>query len=356
MEQKPCVSVIIPVYNSEKTLKRTLDSVLGQTINNIEVIIIDDGSSDGSREIINNFKKKDSRVKIIFQKNSGVSSARNRGIEIAEGKYIVFVDSDDYIDKNMIKIMYSSAYEDNFDVACCGMIMESVYGNIKILPTNEKLIIKSEYDKFKNIYLFAYIEANRKGFAECWNKMYKMELIKDKNIRFSTRKVYGEDYEFNLKVFTSASSAIILPNALYFYNRINNESSTKKYMNNMLDISIEGYKTKTRYAEIWGIKDKKYINKINWQFFLTIKACVNNEARGNKKLSVMERKNNIDKIKKNSVVKNTINQLIESDMSRIKKFKIYIFKYLSANNLLYISLLRNACMNIIKRSLRLVNK
>lgn len=356
LEENVCVSVIIPVYNSQRTLERTLNSVLGQTIKNIEVIIVDDGSRDKSREIINRFKNKDNRIKLISQKNLGVSSARNKGIEIARGEYIAFVDSDDYIDINMIGIMYNTAIQFNSDVVCIGMIMESVYGNVEILPSTERLLINSEEEKIKKIYIEAYIDGNRKGFSECCNKLYKKEVLKNNNIVFNEKKTYGEDYEFNLCVFTNVLNIIILPCALYFYNRKNDDSSTRKYMDNMLSTSINGYKTKIEYCDRWNLSTINNINKINWQFFLTIKACISNEARGNGKTSIKERKKYINEIKQNSVVKNSVNQLINSNMTIGRKIQVYVFIHLHSYSLLYLYLFKEIAIKGIKSILKVINK
>ena len=115
------VSVIVPVYNVEKYLKKCVDSILSQSYQNIEVILINDGSLDGSGEICEAYAKKDERIKYITQNNSGLGKTRNRGIEEASGKYLLFVDSDDYIENTMIEKLYHNITESHADVASCGI-------------------------------------------------------------------------------------------------------------------------------------------------------------------------------------------------------------------------------------------
>ena len=106
MSDNDLISIIIPIYNVEKYMEKCLNSVVNQTYNNIEIILIDDGSKDKSREICDNYAKKDNRIKVVHKENNGVSSARNTGIDMSKGKYITFIDSDDYIDTDYIETLY----------------------------------------------------------------------------------------------------------------------------------------------------------------------------------------------------------------------------------------------------------
>lgn len=117
--ERPKVSVIIPVYNAENYLKECLDSILKQTLQEIEVICVNDGSSDGSLSILNEYVKEDSRLKIISQENQGAGSARNNGLKYAKGLFVIFLDCDDIFEHNMLEIMYSKAILLNLDVCVC---------------------------------------------------------------------------------------------------------------------------------------------------------------------------------------------------------------------------------------------
>ena len=117
------ISIIIPVYNIEKYLSKCLESIAIQSYQNLEILLIDDGSSDRSPEICDAYKKKDKRFCVIHKENGGLSSARNAGIEIASGKYLLFVDGDDYIDKDMVKILYKRIKQDKSDMAFCNYLV-----------------------------------------------------------------------------------------------------------------------------------------------------------------------------------------------------------------------------------------
>ena len=115
----PQISVIVPIYNVEKYLAKCIDSIINQTLTNIEIILVNDGSTDNSRKIIDKYDKKDSRIKVIHKKNGGQGSARNAGLDIAKGEYIGFVDSDDWIDSNMYENLYNAAISNNADIVVC---------------------------------------------------------------------------------------------------------------------------------------------------------------------------------------------------------------------------------------------
>ena len=118
------LSIIIPVYNTEKYLHRCVDSVLQQNMSDYELILVDDGSTDGSGKICDEYKEKDSRVKVIHTQNQGVSKARNTGLELSSGEYIGFVDADDYIDADMYEKLIEASIDSNADVCCCGYLQE----------------------------------------------------------------------------------------------------------------------------------------------------------------------------------------------------------------------------------------
>ena len=119
------ISIIVPIYNSENYIKKCLDSILAQTYSNLEVILIDDGSTDNSYNICKDYQKKDNRIVLLQQKNAGVSRARNHGLEVAKGEYIGFVDSDDYIEPEMYEILLNSIIESNSKIAICNYYYEN---------------------------------------------------------------------------------------------------------------------------------------------------------------------------------------------------------------------------------------
>lgn len=209
----PVVSVLIPVYNVEDYLEKCLDSVICQTLNNIEIICVDDGSTDGSAEILKEYKKKDKRIKIITKENGGLPSARNAGLEAARGKYIGFVDSDDFIEPNMYEIMVDNAKLHDSDVVICGanIFPESpradqwLYDTLSPWPRH--------YEKFDPDILFKTVDTS----PFLWRTIVSKRLIDSQNFRLDEDVILGEDKAFQCKVYPYAKGITVIPDKLYNY-------------------------------------------------------------------------------------------------------------------------------------------
>jgi glycosyltransferase involved in cell wall biosynthesis len=209
------ISIIIPVYNSENTLRRCLDSILSQTFRNFECIIVDDGSTDKSLSICNSYSQSDKRIKVIHQNNAGVSSARNTGLNNSLGEYIAFVDSDDLVLPEMYQFLFGAITQNNADIICCGY---SHRGKKYVAPDffYSENQAKAVFD-LKKAELFDYI----------WNKLYKKDILDINNIRFSPDQSFGEDILFNLKYFSVIHTMLNIQKVLYIYT-YNFDSVSKK--------------------------------------------------------------------------------------------------------------------------------
>ncbi len=213
---KDLVSIIIPVYNVEGYLQRSLESVINQTYENLEILVIDDGSTDQSNEICDEYAKKDSRIRVLHKKNGGVSSARNLGIELAKGDYILFFDSDDFLEKDSVEYMIQM-FNHNNDV-------DLVIGNyaIKFDDGQEKKIDKIKKDKFMTNEEF--YEIVHEMLPVMANKLYRKSIIKEHNLRFPSLKV-AEDLNFYLKYILFATNIFVINKVLYKYCIVKNSSS-----------------------------------------------------------------------------------------------------------------------------------
>lgn len=200
------VSVIVPVYNVEKYLNRCLNSLVKQTLKDIEIIVVNDGSPDNSSDIILKYVKKYKNVVYYNKENGGLSDARNFGIEHANGEYIAFVDSDDYVDKDMLKKLYNKASSSNFDIVCCNFDYVDDNGNF-IKYGNSKVINDLNGDSIRRCMLDIYPTA--------WNKLYKKELFEN-GIRFK-KGVWYEDVEFLYRLFPYVKSIGTINDSLYHY-------------------------------------------------------------------------------------------------------------------------------------------
>ena len=207
------VSVIIPVYNVEKYLKRCTDSILGQSYTDLEVILIDDGSTDSSGEICDQIMQADPRVKVIHKKNGGVSSARNCGLDLCTGAYVSFADADDWMHPDMLRDMIAAIEAHEADFAVCKE------QHVTEGPSGE--LVFSEAKRWDSISGQLAVDRDgvyQKVFAQTatlWNKVFRRDLIGEKRLDTSLR--YGEDCAFVLDVLNNANRAVIVPEVYYNY-------------------------------------------------------------------------------------------------------------------------------------------
>lgn len=221
LEEK--ISIIIPVYNNEKYLERCIVSLINQTYKNLEIILINDGSTDNSRIICEKYLKKDKRVILVNQKNGGVSAARNKGIEIATGSWIAFVDSDDWITENMYEILHINAIENNADISIGGYIRTDIEK-----PAFES---KKTLEILDNKTALEYLILDKEGYAtSVWNKLYKIDVVK--NILFDKTIKYGEDLLFNFNIMMNNRKNVVFDKNIYYIYFYNRYSATNKYIYN----------------------------------------------------------------------------------------------------------------------------
>lgn len=251
------VSVIVPVYNMEKYLNQCMDSLVNQTLKNIEIIVINDGSTDKSLEILNNYKKKyPNKVKIIDQENQGISVARNNGLKIASGKYVGFVDSDDYVEFDMFESLLNQIENSDSDIVICN------YKEFNITTHDFKNISVVHNLNCENIYDDPSI-INSIDYAP-WNKLFKKDLFDD--ISFPKNLKY-EDLNAILKVFLNAKKITKLDKYLYIY-RIIGTSETRTINKKVKDIlpilsDLIGYsKSINTYKVIKKDLEKMMVDKL----------------------------------------------------------------------------------------------
>ena len=230
----PLISIIVPVYNPGKYLRRCIESLINQTYSNIEVLLVDDGSSDGSDEICEEYKNSDSRISVIHQTNSGVSIARNRALDIAKGEYISFVDSDDYVTADFIESLYRAISENVVDLSICGL--EKIGGiNIKTgeyddTYKSEKILLDYTGVIERDSLWFHSIDSNLIG-GYLWNKLFKRCILDGSKL--DSRLSIGEDMLFLVQYLLRIDKAYYIAKPMYKYqmneqSALNNIDSTKK--------------------------------------------------------------------------------------------------------------------------------
>lgn len=211
--KKPLVSILIPVYNVEEYLPKCLESVMEQTLTNIEIICVNDGSTDGSAGILEEYRRRDSRIKVVTKENGGLPSARNAGLDCANGKYVGFVDSDDFVEKNMFQKLVETAEKDKADIVICGadILPEEPRANEWLYqclsPTYHKY---EEYDPE-----ILYTRGDTTPFL--WRTLIRKDIIDRHSFRLDEDILIGEDKAFQCKVFPEAERITVIPDKLYHY-------------------------------------------------------------------------------------------------------------------------------------------
>lgn len=240
------ISVIIPIYKVEKYIYECVDSILAQTYKNLEIILVDDGSPDKCGEICDEYKKIDSRIKVIHKKNGGLSDARNKGIEVMTGDYVAFVDSDDYVDQNYIKELYESIIKNQADIAVCNYY--KYYEDIKKLKYTKKILTKEKVI-FNNIEgVKDVLTADSVVDVVTWNKLYKSELFLKNKLYFPFGKLHEDNFT-TYKLLYFSDKIVFIEKPLYYY-RLRSDS-----------IMSSGFSTKRLDSLEAGIEIKDFIKK-----------------------------------------------------------------------------------------------
>ena len=259
------VSIILPIYNVEKYLDRCMQSLLNQTMRDIEIIMVDDGSPDNCPKMCDEYAKKDNRVKVVHKKNAGLGFARNSGLEVATGEYVAFVDSDDYVGLNMYKTLYDRAQECECDAVFCGFRTE-------VRPDKWMYSDEVKADvvwKGKDVHTFmldmiasgAGVKAERLYQMSVWHSIYKRSLIEKNHLRFvSEREVASEDIPFQVDFLLKANTVAYIAETFYSYC-LNGTSLTAT-------LKPEKY---ARYRQLRNCllaksTDAEYINRVNRLF------------------------------------------------------------------------------------------
>ena len=216
LEYKPLISVVVPAYNVENYIPDCLESLIGQSFKDIEIIVINDGSTDNTPAIIEKYAKEDKRIRVISQKNSGLSKTRNVGIDNARGEYIAFVDSDDWVDAEFFEKLYNAATKNDADLAAASILRYREHSQKYRVHFTEEKVYTTLEDKIKacNIPKCCYV----------WNKLYKSSLIK--NYKFQ-EGVYFEDILWTPEVLKNSNKLVTVPDVTYYY-RVNKNSIVKK--------------------------------------------------------------------------------------------------------------------------------
>lgn len=286
IQKKPAISVILPVYNVERFLYKCLSSLVEQTFTDYEIIVVNDGSLDGSLAILRDFESRYNFFIVIDQKNQGMSRARNAGLAVAQGEYVCFIDSDDYVAPQFLEHLYRACEENQADIACCYYYYHYV-----------QFDILQKYP-FRCHGVFSREEAMKKLLCDMqiqslvWNKLYKRTLFTEHNITFPS--MCFEDMATAHKIFAHANRVVVLDEALYYYNKHNTSTLATINANKINDfiramamvrLSLERANVYRDYKLSYFILTKKtggcccaYVMKMHLQK-KNMKGCISNLRR-----------------------------------------------------------------------------
>lgn len=253
--KQPLISVIIPVYGVEKYISQCLESVINQTYKNLEIIVVNDGTKDRSADIAKKYAAKDSRIKVYDFKNGGLSVARNRGLEIATGEYISYLDSDDWLDTKMYETLLETAMKNEADMVKCGIIETNGAAEEKITFSDVKIINNEQHKAFKNYF---------KGilWTIACNGLYRCDLAK--KVKFTENIVHEDNYSSGLFLYFAKKVASI-PFCGYYY-RVNNTGISKGKVKRPLDKILAISKLRKELLAS-GFINKKLDWKLSVEFY-----------------------------------------------------------------------------------------
>lgn len=317
MQELPFISIIVPVYNVELYIDQCVNSLINQTLKNIEIILVDDESTDNSGRICDQYEKKYNNIKVIHKKNGGLGNARNAGLEKAQGKYIAFVDSDDYVSNNMYKTLYNLALENDSDCVYCE------WQRFWETPSVNENDVQPKINRYKgneicDFYLLGRIGLRPEEKEDCLYGasvcvgIFRKSIIDDFSIRFvSERELISEDMIFDIDYIQHCRNIVHTSLPLYYY-RYNSNSLTTTYVHNRFEKNVVLWKEmKKRLSDIYCINgrfDEKFEYSIDRYFLTFTRISIIEEIRHKKNNGPLIAYRNIRRIASNDNLKTILNE------------------------------------------------
>lgn len=292
------VSIVVPCYNIEKYIERCINSIINQTYKNLEIIAVNDGSKDNTLNILNRLKLKEPRLKVLNYENHGPSFARNRGIEQAQGQYIMFVDGDDFLNENIVNELLNTLEEKKLDIIACNYSMyysqsEKVVGN----KTDTTNLNESSIDFIKRLF------EPEKRFCSAWAKLYKMSLLK--NMCYPENIYFGEDMFTAHILFDKAKKVGYIDKELYYYSQEGVSLVRSKFNVNKINMVVAAKNWVELCQEKYpSILSQAYTNYYSTMINICSYLCMDKEFYSYYFTYKTELKNNKDKILKSCLSKN----------------------------------------------------
>lgn len=325
---RPTISIIMPVYNVERYISKSIESVLNQTFKDFELLIVDDGSPDNSVNIAEEYAQKDDRIRIFKKDNGGLSDARNYGFKYAKGEYIYFMDSDDYIEDELLEKSINSIKCSNAEVVLFGYHIDFVDDKEMVYATRK---ISHKSGVFSKMNL-AEINVNddflhMMGYA--WNKIYNKKFLDENNVSFEKGTSLIEDILFNEVVFTNIEKLVIIDDHLYHYIQRKRMTLGSTFYSNSYSLKMRAINARENILVKWRFEEDK-IKKIIARLQLnTIRFCCSNMFYFKNNLSLLYKYKEIKKMINNPISKGRIiNFTPVSTKDKVLKFLVIYKQYL----------------------------
>ena len=318
------VSIVVPIYNVEKYLEQCVDSIINQTLKDIEIILVDDGSPDNCPQICDDYAKKDSRIKVVHKKNGGLSSARNAGIEVAIGDYIGFIDSDDYIELDMYEKMYNIAIKNDVDFVISDYYRVSDEGKVRAtLDMDEGIYEKNKIKKYIFPTLIMGDDINYGNLLAVWHCLYKRELLERNSLMFDEEVKYSEDNLFSSIIGYNANSFYYMKGSYLYNYRYNPNSISKTYKPDAWSVYLK-MNNKLKYL-FFNVGDYDFRNQLYSHIIYYAFNCINHVGNSDKSFSYKYKE--IKRILNTKELKNGFKNFKPGNISTKLKISIWMLKH-----------------------------
>lgn len=316
MDSDALVTIVVPIYNGEPYIKHCVEQIQAQTYKNLEVIFVNDGSTDNTIEVAEKAIRDDNRFILINKENGGTSTTRNKGIDNAHGKYIAFFDCDDEYDPDMIFILVSEMEKRNADMVSCGYYFkvqagEQTYLEEKSYPDRYFPDFNSMKDEYVAIW-------DSDMFYNIWNKLYRMEVIEKYGIRYREGHVYTEDRVFNRAFISKCRGIVMIDKCLYYYIRERSGSTSERYWEKNFEVRDKEYNELKEHfhdMDLWNDVSREYVSR---EFIERVAGCIENVFHAGDQLTKAQKK----KLVKDMVNDPDVREASKYATCRSKKMKI----------------------------------
>lgn len=281
------VSVIMPVYKVEQYVARAIESIQAQTLQEFEFLIVDDGTPDRSGEICDAYAAKDSRIHVFHKENGGAPSARNMAIDIAKGKYMYFMDSDDWAEPTMLEDLYTLAEQNSAQLVVSGFYIDTYYSDTEFYTQDQKLPARifGSQQEFRE---YAYEMFDQNLLYPPWNKLFLSEYLIRNNLKFPN--TFMDDFPFVLSVIRDVERVVLTDRQYYHFIRARAESETAKYRANLYEKREEEHSWMLDLYDHWGVHDEKSEEMLQRRYIERVIGCVENVTCPDCNLPAKEKK------------------------------------------------------------------